>query len=350
MLKLKKIIYIYIPFIFLFIILILLHYYWHAPNLDDLYFAKRFNTLFILNNSNFIMYRYTSWTSRSLIEFFLVILSYLPPVIWKLLDSLLFLIIAVLTPKIILSNFERLSIKKKFTYNIISSILLLIFIWNVFHDLGSAGYISTTLNYIWPFGFAVIHFYLIKKYIFKKVNMDLFKKTCIYSMMIFSLLFAINMEIMLVVVFGVYVFIFIYLQYKKIKIPKIMLYFYGIVILGFMNSLLCPGNHERYFSELKTWFPKYSTFSLFNKIDLATTTLFYNLITKFNPISYIFFAILGIYTFIISKKKKISYVGFIPIFLLTFFYFMLFIQFKPLINLFSYGFHQCLLYIYIYIA
>jgi hypothetical protein len=157
-------------------------------------------------------------------------------------------------------------------------------------------------------------------------------------MMIFSLLFATNMEMMLAIIFGVYLFILIYLLYKKIKIPKILFLFLGIIILVLINVIICPGNHERFFSEVNTWFPEYLSLSLFNKIDLGTTTFFHILITKFNLVFYIFFGIHGIYTFIISKKKKIAIIGFIPFIILSFFYYINFIHYKPLIDFLNQGF------------
>lgn len=233
---------------------------------------------------------------------FLVPLAALPRIIWIFLDSIIFLLIAVMIPKIAL-NTGKINGKKSIIYNSLSCVIVLSYIYTISGGLYSAGYIATTLNYTWPLFFGVLHFYLVKKYVFFKNNLSKIQKIVIYGIMIFALLFAINNEIMLLVVSGVYFLIIFYCSYNKVKIPNSILIMLFIIFLGFLNVLLCPGNHLRYSSEIKTWFPDYYTLTLINKIDLGISVLFNKILLSHGLISLCFIGILTFLVYFTSKKK-----------------------------------------------
>ena len=90
-----------------------------TPFGDDIYFAKVYHNQ---NIFNFLYIRYESWTSRLLIEFFLVPLAGLPKIVWNFFDSIVFLLIAVLIPKVIF-NMEKIDAKKSL-YTILYHVFL----------------------------------------------------------------------------------------------------------------------------------------------------------------------------------------------------------------------------------
>ena len=75
-LKLKKIIPL-IPFIVLFVTLFIIHFRLGYVN-DDLYFRALITENGLNQILNLVHHRYYSWSSRFLIEFVLLFLSYLP--------------------------------------------------------------------------------------------------------------------------------------------------------------------------------------------------------------------------------------------------------------------------------
>ncbi len=102
----------YVPFIIFFVVLLIWH--WKIPLMaDDLTFKGIISRhpLFPLNGNSYLEYRYSSWSSRTLIEFNLGILLSLPGKIWKLLDSIVFVLIPFLITKISIDS-EKLSNKK----------------------------------------------------------------------------------------------------------------------------------------------------------------------------------------------------------------------------------------------
>ena len=155
--------------------------------------------------------------------------------------------------------------------------------------------------------------------------------------MIFSLIFAINQEMMLIVIFGTYIFILIYYLYKKIKIPNSIYIMVLISILGFLNISICPGNHIRYSTEIFAWFPDYGTLNLLNKLDIGITTMFYKLLLKIDLVVLLFFGAIGTYTYLIMNKKK-TLVSFIPFFFLSFIYTLNILNVHSTISLFESNF------------
>ncbi|MDR2545872.1 MAG: DUF6056 family protein [Methanobrevibacter sp.] len=320
----------YIPFIIFFILLLTFHIPITTNTADDIAFAKGINTLFAFNDNNFVVGQYMHWSSRVVSDFLSPIFCNLPGWVWKVLDSLILLVVSVLMPRLF-SDFNFLSDKKKLYINSISVFLCLLFyVVSYSYELQSpAGYITTTLNYVWPFCFSIIHFYLVKEYVFKS-RQNGFKRITIYFLLFFSLIFAINEEIMAFVILGSYVFIASYLFYKKMKIPKLGYLIVFVVFLGILFHILSPGNNSRHIV-LVGLNPEFLCLTFGSKIYNGLLYTFILLINDF--VSYIFFGVIGVYMFITSKNKKIGMLGFIPFIFLNFIYFINYVHFESVMNL-----------------
>ena len=322
----------YLPFVIFFAIILTWHF--TLPRLgDDITFANIYHTQ---NIFNFIYTYYIFWSSRFLILFFLAPLAGLPRIIWNFFDSIVFLLIAVLIPKVIF-NMEKIDEKKSVIYNSLSCIFVLIYIFTTTSALDSAGYIATTLDYTWPLFFGLLHFYLLRKYVFHENNTNTKQKIVIYAIMIFALIFAINQEMMLVLVSVAYLFIILYCLYNKVKIPNTVLFMLFIIFLGVLNVYLSPGNHRRYFWMIYNWFPTYSKFTLVNKIDLGITVLFYRIVLLYSLTSLVFFGILGIYIYSITKNKFSVILSLIPLIIVVTIGLMHLIGYMPLIHFINVG-------------
>ena len=315
------------PLIILFILSLVLHSFYNF-GIDDNYFATYFNQLFVLNNSNFLIMRFNTWSSRIFIEFFLSILAKFP-VIWMVLDSVIITIISVLIPNLLIPNFKSLKDNKKKLYYLISCCLTLLFLYVNFVSFITPGFIASTLNYIWPFSFGLINLYLLKEYILTNNVQVHLKKIIFYLLFIFSFIFAINMEIMSVVLFLVYLCLILMLIKKNNSnlinklnnVPKIMYIFLVLSFLFILIHLKCPGNNVRFATETSRWLGEYLSISVLNKIDIGFTSVFYIMLTRFDFIMvYLLFAILGVYVSIISRKKIISLIASYPFLIMSLIY------------------------------
>lgn len=345
------------PFILLFGILLFVHL------LMPMYFGDYYSFSKILNSDysqifNFLINRYETWTSRILIDFFLVPLAMLPGIIWKVLNSLILLGIAFLMSKLFLNinklNYIKENIYQKmdkskntffsieFKYNSLACFIFLFAIIGSYVALNSAGVVVTTINYIWPLFFGMLNFYLIIKYFFKNKDMGielinktpLMKKIFIYFILIFSLLFATNNEMMLCIMLGTYILTIIYCRIKKINIPKIIYFILLIIFFSFVYVLYSPGNSNRLIIETNFWFPTYNNLNTLDKILIGPTTLLNNAITTQEIPALLFSLVLGIYTYFVSNRKKIinTIISFIPILILGVFYVMSLLGFSSIID------------------
>jgi len=320
----KKLFLKYLPFVIFFVII----FTWHftLPRLgDDITFAKIYHNQ---NIFNYIYIQYETWSSRFLIEFFLIPLEGLPRILWNFFDSIIFLLIAVLIPKIIF-NMEKIEVNKSYIYNSLSCIFVLIYIFTTTNTLNEAGYIATTLNYTWPLFFGLLHFYLLKKYVFLGNNTNTKQKIVIYTIMIFALLFAINQEMILTLVSVAYIFIILYCLYNRVKIPNMVLVMLFIIFLEFLNVYLCPGNHVRYYHAISYWFPTYYNFTLVNKIDLGISVLFYRIVLLFSLTSLVFFGILALYIYSITKNKLSVILSLLPLIIVLTLLIMSLVGYRP---------------------
>ena len=322
----------YLPFVIFFAIIFIWHF--TLPRLgDDLMFGKVYHHY---NIFNYLSLRYEIWSSRSLIEFFVVPLTGLPRIIWNFFDSIVFLLMAVLIPKIFL-NMEKIDEKKSVIYNSLSCIMVLIYIFTTTEALASAGYVATTLNYTWPLFFGLLHFYLVKKYVFSENKSSTKQKIAIYATMIFALIFAINQEMMLVIVSVAYLLIVLYCLRNKVKIPNSVFFMVFIIFLEFLNVYLCPGNHLRYYHEISHWFPDYYNLTLVNKIDLGITVLLNRIVLLYSLISLFLFAILPIYLRSITKKKFPVMISLIPLIIVVTLGLMNLMGYMPIVDFIKVG-------------
>lgn len=319
---------------FLIFLIILLCYHWKLAVVTADY--PTFQTivskhpLLSLTKNGFLSYRYATWSSRSLIEFNVGVLVSVPTEIWRILDSVIFAAIAVLLSKLLANNNES-----PFFYNCLACLFVGLFIITFSKILESAGWLATTTNYIWPICFILIHFYLLKEFIFKNKDISKFKRAIIYLILIITLLEAISSEQLLVMVGGAYLFTIVYCLYKKIEIPKLIYLFIIIILFNFIYDFCCPGNINRVKVVTKLGFPDYANFNIINKLDVGINYFLSWILMAKDLFSVIFLALLGVYIYLISNKKKITIITLIPCLAVLFFASLRFANFTTVYSYFD---------------
>lgn len=322
----------YIPFLIFLIILLCYHWKLAVVTADYPTFQTIVSKhpLLSLTKNGFLSYRYATWSSRSLIEFNVGVLVSVPTEIWRILDSVIFAAIAVLLSKLLANNNES-----PFFYNCLACLFVGLFILTFSKILESAGWLATTTNYIWPICFILIHFYLLKEFIFKNKDISKFKRTIIYLILIITLLEAISSEQLLVMVGGAYLFTIVYCLYKKIEIPKLIYLFIIIILFNFIYDFCCPGNINRVKVVTKLGFPDYANFNIINKLDVRINYFLSWILMAKDLFSVIFLALLGFYTYLISNKKKITIITLIPCLAVLFFASLRFANFTTVYSYFD---------------
>ncbi len=93
----------------------------------------------------FLVRQYESWSSRTVIELFLCIFSSLPRLVWRLADSAVLLLLAVCLGRLAGGPAPGRPLRPRDAWLLVC--LLWLYPW---WYLSTAGWVATTMNYLWP--------------------------------------------------------------------------------------------------------------------------------------------------------------------------------------------------------
>lgn len=273
----------YVYYVCLFIFVFALHLFMRPGEADDLWFINNYTG----NPLSFAYMRYMQWSSRFLIEMVLVFIASLPLIVWKVLDTLMIVLLFY-------SGNKLLNIKNR-KILIFEIFLIMILPWKVF---GETGWIATTLNYTWPI---TLGFYGFSILLEEKTN---FLKQIISF---FCIILACNQEQMCCVMLAFIIICFCIRTFQK-KNNKVFLIPFIICILMGVLHIICPGNSMRQISEMQTWYPAYQNFDVLDKISIGIISTVTAILFDFRIIYIAFIGMLILYIKYLPLNKKLSYI------------------------------------------
>lgn len=124
----------YAPFLLVIVVGLLYHLRMQPMGGDDLFFAHATDELGLWG---YLAHRYVNWTSRVVSEFVLVNVIQVP-LIWRAIDFLMFASLPIILSKIFGGG-------KMMNWCAAGAVLIF-----PFHDMGTAGWITTTVTHFWP--------------------------------------------------------------------------------------------------------------------------------------------------------------------------------------------------------
>ena len=260
--KKKEILY-YLPFALLLLAELIIH--WKI----DLNVVGGDDTVFLAYSQEegfsllpWLAERYMTWSSRTAIEAVLMLMVNLPAVVWRIADSFVVVIGAAALTRLL----ERREYREYYSF-----FISLMFLALPYSYMSLAGWIATSLNYMWPLAFGLIGIYPVRKYIEgERIRLPegILCTVC--------LIFAGSSEQMAFVLLASYGCCGVYLLCGKERRRiwqqcKSYLLQTALTLLCFVYILACPGNAIRSVSETATWLPEFASYSLFKKIELGVT-------------------------------------------------------------------------------
>ncbi len=279
-----------LPYILLFIIILSINLFKNTQYRDDEWFSQITTGKIvpeITSIAKYVPWRYTTWSSRIPIEVLLIGLTMAPGIIWKILDSFVFVLFAIALNKVFC--------REDTPYMRWLCLFFAIFIPQIL--LESAGWIASSLNYTWVITFGIICLLPIRKSIEGK---DF--KWYEYILYVLCMIYACNSEQMCLVLFVVYTIFLLYLfKQKKLKLIHVILYLISIASLIFI--LLCPGNKARTLKEIEVYFPNFTDLNILQKIKISITSTMQYYFYEFNVIYVFFTAVIAIKVFIKFPKN-----------------------------------------------
>lgn len=292
--KIKNIIKENSPYIILFLVMLSIHLFFNFNTGDDLWFKK----IDINNLNNYITERYNDWSSRIIIEIFLISLLKLPTIVWMFINSLMLVIIAF--------SINHIFQIKKTIYKFLTIFLILLY---PLSNMSEVGWYATSLNYLWPLALGLFALLPIKNACISKKE-----KWYMYPLYIISLLYACNQEQMCAIIFCFYLIFTIYL-YKNKKLTKFNLFQLFIAILSLIFIITCPGNSERKIIETATWYPEFTSFNILQKLYLGINSTMIFITIRTNIPFLLLSILLPVLSFASNKKNIIiKIITCIPIF------------------------------------
>lgn len=253
-------------YILFLILIIFTHFTAHLFN-DDEYFASALDNKTLID---FLRFRYEVWTSRIIIELLLVLLAQVP-IVWGVLNIFVFWVLGY-------TLIQLLSLDKKKDLYGCALVLGSLFLIPPIAYKG-AGWIATTLNYLWPCSLALFVLVPVKKILCK----EKVKKWEI-ALSVPALVIAANMELVCAMLFSIMLLstVIYFMQNKTLNLYFVQQMLLLLLMLVFIFT--CPGNRERSASEVLTWFPKFNDLSVFHKLEIGFSSTLYQFIFEPNSL------------------------------------------------------------------
>lgn len=208
------------------------------------------------NVFEWMSHRYETWASRVLIEAVLIP-AIRRPLLWAVLDVGAFVLIYYSLIFIFNQHDNRL-----FSWSVALTLLCY-----PLADLSTAGWIPTTVNYLWPlaagvFSFAVVIEYERGKSIPKWLWVVAFLAT----------VFACNQEQACVIAFGLLLVYIIWKLVQRQRISPAVFVLLLISIVSLVFELTCPGNSVRKEANTLYWWPDFANLSIMAKTAFGCET------------------------------------------------------------------------------
>jgi len=237
---------------------------------------------------------YTAWGSPSIVNVVLYVLVLLPPYVFKICNILVILLAAVSISKI--TNYSN-------DKNINWMIVLFVILYPLL-QMNTAGWVVTSVVYMFPLAFGLYSLVAIQKTIRKE------KVTYVTS--IIALCIGSGSPQMSCILAGIYIVFSIYSILLK-NINKFFIVQSIIPVMFVVYHLTAPGNLNRSISETITWFPDFNMISTINKIKLGFTNTLANFISTPNIFFTVFCILLFLGVYLKYKDNLYRIVAFIPL-------------------------------------
>ncbi|MCC8137021.1 MAG: DUF6056 family protein [Clostridiales bacterium] len=233
-----------------FLILIVVHSRIVTGTNDDAWFAAVLDRYDLLS---YLRVRYMTWTSRLPTEALLVYLTRWPSWIWKGLNICFFMLL-VYELAAIWGEDEETQPKAQLFFAVFLFLLPV-----QMHN--GAGWITTTMNYLWPVTLGFLPLILLRKW-------ETGKRICSYEYPVCAIgCFLGSFQEQTAAV--LFVLFLLYAIGRRIQRQKMPLFGYMLCLITFgvlVFTLTCPGNAARSAAETQTWFPEFASYTIGEKI------------------------------------------------------------------------------------
>lgn len=280
--------------------LFILHFaltFFITPNQhDDAWFLEQVTGKSVLS---FAISRYSSWTSRLLLEISECSVLKVSKYLWILIESIMVALVGYSISRIFIKKEERVQ------NNVMLLFMILIYPFNA---MNGSGWATTTVVYMWPLATCLFALIPIRK-IWDGEKLKFWE----YPLYSISLLFAANQEQTCAILCGTYILFSILMIIKNKKIHPYMVIQAVLAVASIVFILTCPGNYVRKQYEINEIFPDYGMLTFLDKFSLGLTSTMGIIIEKRNLVYAMLSMLIAVYVWTTYKEKTYRVVSIIPL-------------------------------------
>lgn len=229
-----------------------------------------------------VVSRWNNWSSRWLVQY-IAMYAYKVPILWRIVDAVLMITMPLSIAYIFREH------KHALTESCALTLLFPIF------TLCRAGWLSVTVNYVWPLAVFLMCMALTMKLIRSG------GKWYHYILLAAGLFYATNLEGLAVVSLMTFGLLMVrdWVKDHSYVLPYLVPLIMGVI--GVVTFLICPGNGGRGSQEMGYWLPEFGTFSSIEKVILALSQLS---AVVFNPVTKILFVLFALTVLLLNVLKN----------------------------------------------
>jgi hypothetical protein len=203
-----------------------------------------------------LLYRYQTWSSQVLIEAPLMLMShYHLLLLWKILDTLMWA--------------AALAVMMRLTRHKADKLVTCLFLLYPILEMGSAGWVATTMNYLWPATACMAALISLDK-LYQGEKVGFFPAIGFLLLELYGTNFETLGAFYFCVLFYFSICAILYKKKRSIGSILFVLLQYAISIGNMAFALTCPGNDLRKAQEIHDWMRDFVSLTKVDKLVLGT--------------------------------------------------------------------------------
>lgn len=226
----------------------------------------------------FLVRQYATWSSRTVIEFFLCLFSSLPRLVWRLADSAVLLLLAVCLGRLAGGPAPGRPLRPRDSWLLVC--LLWLYPW---WYLSTAGWVATTMNYLWPLAGLCLAF----------VSLAGYGGRPGIVLGLAGLVYAVSAEQTLVLALLLLSALAVYRLAARRPLPRLFFGQLAVCAAGLVYMLLCPGLALRTENETISYYKDFGMRSLLARAEAGISGALGELFLDRNLLYALFFLLLA---------------------------------------------------------
>ena len=227
----------------------------------------------------FLTEHYATWSARSLVEAVLCTIAALPPAVWRVADALLVALCAFLAART--AGLERSPCG--------AAMAVLCFLCYDWTALSTAGWMCTTLVFVWPLAAALA---AAQPLVQLARGAAPGRALCAASLLLLA--YAANMEQALVVYTGCLAGVLLWHAAARRRVHWVVWAQLAVCAANALYAATCPGTAARIAGETTSWFTDFGMRTIWQNAELGISNAMYHVLYQKNILFFVFCVVLAL--------------------------------------------------------